>query len=744
MPFSRHARPSTSGINANLRVVDEDPLRFGAAAGAGPGPAAVAAANARARRNGGNITPNDNNANANPPAGLNARRNRQRVQNAYNANNINDQAGDDPGQYYYRRVPPPQRAAPRGGRRRDQVYAGLLRNLDEHPDDWDDHDYVDGVDNFDELDLELPHGYDMAGLHRWGPGGGGNGRRGAGAGAIRGMGAFQNILEMIGFGVGAGNPAWLNAQPAHFNPGNPPKRKVKAYSVKQSHPNFNKKKDGKDGYERDIVPPPEIEEEEPAVEEQKDQQSEATKEEKAEEVIPDLSTAPSADILVPAAGEQDDASTRRSSRNKGKGRALEVEIPSLNSTSVAAATDSNSDIPVLDLAHDSPNGSGSTASSTLFSGKLSNSTRATSTEQMDEPADSKVDQAILLIPAPPAAPTTRTIRAPVCTSCSTALYLNQSSTGRPYVLVCGHVICKGCLELATARYKRFNAEEQAETIDDAGDDSSLPPIPSTSTAWKGSRLKETFEEVDRSRSSTSAATAKHKKLKKRAPGMRVGAPGSSRASTSAPTARASRAAGRRNVPLPDYADLADNVEEGQGADDGSYLPRTAREDSVSSSASSAVSVLFGEASADRKSRMGQLSNVAGEGAQSQAGVQNTASQENGQAGRLGEGEGEEAAGSAGADTKGKGKARANDEPLNGEDDASTETADNNTTGKRKRTKADVGGKSSNANSKTKKQKVEKPPKIDLLWIVCPVVACKGGTDLGKPVGSREGAWELFV
>lgn len=713
MPSSpRNGRQSAAQLTTdNLRIINEDPIRHGAAA-AGPGPAAVAAANARARRTaGGNA--GVNNTNGNPPAGLNARRDRQRNGNYYNGNNLPNAApAADPGEYYYRRVaPPPQRPA-RGGRRQAAVYEGLLRNIDHFDpvnDFLDDHEnanFNEDGDQYDDLD------YDFGALRRL---------RGAGnraGGVARGMGAFQNIMEMLGFG-GAGDPlanaAFLNAQPANYNHGNPPKRKVKAYSVRHSHPNFNKKKDGKDGFERDIVPPPEVEEETEQVEEDTAAAPLPALSESKERAAIDSITTSVMSMNSASVAEDVEDPNKPYKRNKGKGRALELDPLSVDPASMTAASESNTDIPVLDLAHDSPNGSGSTSSSALFSGKISNSTRATSADQADE---LDKDRTILDAPGvsqntvpPPPKPTTRTIRAPVCTSCSTPLFLNQSSTGRPYVLVCGHVICRGCLDIATARFKRWTAEE-AEVGKDRNKNGDLE----SKTAWKGSRLKETFEEVDRSRSSTSTGSV-DVKGKKRA-GIRIGAPGSSRTATSSSTAvstRATRAAGRRNIPVPDYANLDDEQEEGEI--DGSYLPRTARDESMSLSPQEG----------DVNSKSGMV----------EADLASDASDENEPLPELSATTGR---------SKGKGKGKA----TNTKDDFG-KPDDPVSLGKRKRTKADDddpanGGKSTSTatKAKAKKQKIEKPSLIDPEWLTCPVRDCKGGTDLGRPIGSREGAWELFV
>lgn len=794
MPFSRHASRSASD-SSNLRVIDEDPLRFGVA---GPGPAAVAAANARARRynnppvppaiaaaassSGGN-TPH--NADANPPAGLNARRNRQRARNAQQNNNTNNNNNaripDDPARYYYRRPPSPPARAARGGRRHQDAYQGVLPHLHHHDDDDDEDYHFDEGDFPDELEFEPGMWDEILG---------GRGDRAARRGhRIRDIqGRVQNIMQLLGFGGHADNAfnPWAggggNALPINnmgFNPGNPPKRKVKAYSVRQSHPNFNKKKDGKDGFERDIVPPPEVDEEEAAAQrkawEEAKQAMEAEKYKEQNEKMVELPQ----NGMETSDSTQDSSeasSTATSSKNKGKGRALEIDTNAALPTSAAITNisqDDNDDIPVLDLAHGSPNTSGSATSSTLFSGKLSNSTRGTSAEaeQTDDSSELKDSSATTTTAtnitaaaaapseAPPTKPPTRRVRVPVCTSCSTALYLNQSTKGRPYILVCGHIICRGCLDTATERYKRWTAEEVIE--DDA--DIEVPSSAKDKNGWKGAKLKENFVEVDRSRSSTVADTsastatrAKDRKGKQKV-NMRIGAPGSSSASTTSASAsqagpgpstsaststRTATRASRRNASRPSYADL-DGDEE--GLPDTNYVPRSAREGQDDEDMDDDIPVPSSSKTTKKKHSNRIESDTDNDSDESVLAeltfpMRNTYRPSESNTDETGNDKG-----------KGKAKAQPNGDTIAGDTEAMTS---NN---KRKRAKADEGAsgatttatdskkstKSSTA-APAKKQKVEKPPLIDHDWLSCPVRECKAGTDLGRPIGSREGAWELFV
>ncbi|KAK9893942.1 hypothetical protein P389DRAFT_213026 [Cystobasidium minutum MCA 4210] len=819
MPFSRHA--STSNNN---RVIEEDPIRYGLTNGAGPGPAAVAAANARARRNNNATTAtfHNINGNANPPAGLNARRNRQRAQNAYNANNNHANTNNnDPAAYYYRPVQERtlNRAAaarrggggndndnaarlaarlgpPRGGRRQRDVYQGLWPGdeLDEAPaEDQALYNYMNAGDNDFAEDVEFqPHV--LGGYLGFG---GGNRRNGVG-----GAGALQGIMQLLGFGHHLMNN---NAQPVnihhHFNHANPPRRKVKAYSVRQSHPNFNKKKDGKDGFERDIVPPPEIEEEEGEQKEEERQPEEAKSQTKAE--VKDTSTTPF-QPNGPAPISQSEEIPRPSRINKGKGRALEIDTAATNFNNAG-----DDDIPTLDLANGSPNASTSTsASSTLFSGKLSNSTRATSAEQesshqppnKDDTATKADGDAAISLPA--TKPKTRIIRAPVCTSCSTILYLNQSSKGRPYVLLCGHIICRACLDAATARLKRWTMDEPEVIQDDDDDDddqeevvnngryesivrkyrdekgdgddkeSSLPPLPTNGApAWKGARLKERFEEVDRSRSSTIADTsstskAKDKKGKKRAtandsiPASNTQTAAGPSSSTVASTSAATRSS-KRHAHRPDYAEL-DGDEEGQP--DGSYVPRSTRDGMDHDVDEDEQATRENHHDEDEDdSTLRSLIRRRGKGedkasgrttkaraiAESSTDEESTLAEDTAMTETT-----ENAANADSSKAKGKGRIKI---VMKAKSDGALEQASNSNTtttnGKRKRGHKAEGDEDGNAggdktastNTKAaKKQKIEKPPLIDVHWLTCPVNGCKGGTDLSQPIGSREGAWELFV
>lgn len=292
------------------------------------------------------------------------------------------------------------------------------------------------------------------------------------------------------------------------NPGDV-KRTVKPYSVRRSHPYYTKKMKG---FSRDVIPPLDLT---PEQEEAKRKFREEAEKEKAEKrrLAREAREAREAErrALIKGKGraKQDDSDSdfelvlpgsfvsisQRTSRDKGSdGKQREISI------------DDDQDLPTLQLdgeqrqrdLQETASSSSSSSSSLLSAPSTNASTSATSSStsrqvtegqpvtaekalnglvgMMDDktPAEGR-EASDSPLPTPPitiAPKRTRTILAPLCSSCLTPLFLNQSSQGRPYLLKCSHIVCLPCVQAAKERNQEAKKDKskreafEVEGLDD--------------------------------------------------------------------------------------------------------------------------------------------------------------------------------------------------------------------------------------------------------------------------------------
>ena len=517
--------------------------------------------------------------------------------------------------------------------------------------------------------------------------------------------ALQGIWNMLGLGNYGNAFRTGGAQGYHANPypgtavsaADEKRRRAKKYSVRQSHPHYTRKMQG---FSRDVIPLPDPDE---------------TEEEKVSS-LPDVATAPLPRDMRRTSRKGKQAASRNTDLDDDDYNITDIPVPpaihnadgiideddfemeqlvTLDDRSKAAEAAAarqmpvidtqNADIPILDLDTEG-SGTASTSSSTANTLK-STSTTATSLPENNEPetrlhqtqkASSSPDVELVV----PLKAKTK-IFAAVCASCVQPLYLHQSASFRPFLLLCGHVVCHKCLHEATRRADKL-ANEPAILLDEE-------PA-SGQSSWAGTPFNESFEEV-------SAATVGQKASRgtKRKRGVTsINVPRKITSSRRGRGATASRGRGRGR-----------KLAEAQAADD----PSSEYEPSDAPSQSNAMDAKVSASASRVPTRPGRR--------RRQPPAAADASDEEPLPERLRDGE---------DDTYKPSVTRASgdeDEPDGLEEQPPTK-------GKGRafaRTKA------------AKATGIETNP----AWVTCPIVGCKGEqTDLLAKAGSRRGAWEMFV
>lgn len=691
--FSRDAMP-IAGPSSNLRFQDEDPLRVASRFNspntlplprvnhATAGGSSTLSTSTRSRRGGNTDGP-----------GLAARRGRATPEHqAIDVQGLLDGmfGGQRPA------APPPR---PRGGRaqqggRFNGVFPpGHRNNFDDNDDDdWFDRDYDPQEPDVDHEE-NRPRGalYEEllnAEIER-------NARNARNVEQIRQMreqgqwfgglgGPFANLRRALGlqngrwpFGVGGtggggGGAGYAQAAPAippgwQMGPGGTfsVKRKVKNYSVRASHPKFDKRKCK--GFERDIVPPPE-----PTEEEEKE----------------NLPTPPA---VVPV-----------KQNIKGKGRAKAENIDS-DIEQVPYKTEDADVLPV----------------------SLEASVAAAPVRKM------------------------RKIRAPVCASCLSPLYLNQPAKNRPHLLICGHVVCAPCIRAAKDRVDAWYEAKNTISIDDDDDDEDEVasgtdiPVPGH---WIGSDLHETFEVVERQSDGSARVGSKRKRS---APNGRLPAiaPVHDR-NRRARTAAIGSGSGRSTHASAMTGSNTRGRDKGKGkalhADDEEWRP-DAGEDESGAGTSTSTSTATDENEPLRK----KVKVTADDHAATQRNRPRRAGADrpNMREGPI-DGEVEEDMMNDGPRQPGAGVSSASSSaavqnrpshlsiPLAGAAlVAETSAACGQSKAKKGKQKAIADDPNVDADGVAR---------IDKDWLACPVVGCLGDTDLQSDIGSKKGAWEIFV
>ena len=274
------------------------------------------------------------------------------------------------------------------------------------------------------------------------------------------------------------------AAPAHLET----KKRLKKYSTRQSHPYHTRKMKI---FSRDIVPPPASDPEE---EEGKESLG-STKPEPVERRWKGKAKAEDQDQYVDMPEfyieqQQPEKVAPKLWSTKTKAMDLDsgdsnTDVPvslsnPLNHDSTIKISDLNYERLPIDLDHSSTSSNSSLDGQvSVSSANTSSSTSGTSIElippiHLTGPTKPKVHE--IASPSPPRLasepsvitktptapiPIMRTVLAPVCASCLIPLYLNQSWNGRPYLLLCAHVVCYACLTSAKERCELWSTHKKA-------------------------------------------------------------------------------------------------------------------------------------------------------------------------------------------------------------------------------------------------------------------------------------------